>query len=92
MNIARLKDVEITKAEEVGDRIALYVQLPKCTHECLVCKKEISKVHDYRIQRMGMNPSIKGAVRQSLGLPVIVAERFHFSRYIYWAMDKCADK
>ncbi|TQR39600.1 transposase [Lysinibacillus sphaericus] len=51
-NIPGLKDVEITKVEEVGDRIALYVQLPKCTHQCPVCKKETSKVHDYRIQKI----------------------------------------
>lgn len=236
MNIPGLKDVEITKVEEVGDRIALHVQLPKCTHQCPVCKKETSKVHDYRIQKinhlkwferltilfykrrryvcncgkrfsekspfvdkyqryskewnqvvnvraikaktfkeaaevlgtstttvirrfkkvahkqlvegvrlpkaiaideykgdtdagtyqliianaethepidilpnrkketiknylsqygadveivvMDMNPSFKAAVRQSLGRPVIVADRFHFSRYIYWAMDE----
>ncbi|MDD1505937.1 ISL3 family transposase, partial [Lysinibacillus sp. CNPSo 3705] len=236
MNIPGLKDVEITKVEEVGDRIALYVQLPKCTHQCPVCKKQTSKVHDYRIQKinhlkwferltilfykrrryacdcgkrfsekspfvdkyqryskewnqvvsiraikaktfkeaaevlgtstttvirrfkkvankqlvegvrlpkaiaideykgdtdagtyqliianaetrepidilpnrkketiknylsqygadveivvMDMNPSFKAAVRQSLGRPVIVADRFHFSRYIYWAMDE----
>lgn len=41
MNIPGLKDVEITKVEEVGDRIALYVQLPKCTHPCPVCEKNI---------------------------------------------------
>ncbi len=30
MNIPGLKDVEIKKVEEMGDRIALYVQMPKC--------------------------------------------------------------
>lgn len=49
MQIPGLKDVEITKIEKVGDRIVLYVQLPKYTHPCPVCQKEISKVHDYRI-------------------------------------------
>lgn len=43
MNIPGLKDVEITKVEEEGDRIALYVQLPKCTHQCPVCKKQHRK-------------------------------------------------
>ena len=52
MNFPGLKDVEITKVEEVGDRIALYVQLPKCTHPCPACKKETSKVHDYRVQKI----------------------------------------
>lgn len=37
---------------------------------------------------MDMNPSFKAAVRQALGRSVIVADRFHFSRYIYWAMDE----
>lgn len=36
----------------MGDRIALYVQMPKCTHPCPVCKKETSKVHDNRIQKI----------------------------------------
>lgn len=46
----KLKNVEITKVEEIGDRIALYVQLPKRMHQFPVCKK-ISKVHDYRIYK-----------------------------------------
>ena len=37
---------------------------------------------------MDMNPSFKAAVRQALDRPVIVADCFHFSRYIYWAMDE----
>ena len=37
---------------------------------------------------MDMNPSFKAAVHQALGRPVIVAGRFHFTRYIYWAMDE----
>jgi len=47
-----IKDVEIMKIEEIGDRIALHVQLPKCTHQCPVCKKETSKVHDYRVKKI----------------------------------------
>lgn len=42
---------------------------------------------DVEIVVMDMNPSFKAAVRQSLGRPVIVADRFHFSRYIY-SMDE----
>ena len=48
MNIPELKDVEITKIEEVGDRIVLYVQLPKCPS----CKQETTKIHDYRMQKI----------------------------------------
>ena len=37
---------------------------------------------------MDMNPSFKAAVRKALGQPVIVADRFHYCRYIYWAIDE----
>jgi len=36
---------------------------------------------------MDMSQSFKAAVKQALGKPVIVADRFHFVRYIYWALD-----
>lgn len=36
---------------------------------------------------MDMSSSFKAAVRQALGNPVIIADRFHFCRYIYWALD-----
>jgi transposase len=36
---------------------------------------------------MDMSPSFKAAVQQALGKPIIVADRFHFVRYIYWALD-----
>ncbi|WP_277587625.1 transposase, partial [Psychrobacillus antarcticus] len=36
---------------------------------------------------MDMSPSFKAAVTSALGKPVIVADRFHFVRYIYWALD-----
>ncbi|HZH62423.1 MAG TPA: transposase [Metabacillus sp.] len=32
-----------------------------------------------------MSPSFKAVVQQSLGKPVIIADRFHYVRYIYWA-------
>jgi transposase len=36
---------------------------------------------------MDMSPSFKAAVQQALGKPIIVADRFHFVRYVYWALD-----
>lgn len=36
---------------------------------------------------MDMSQSFKAAVTQALGKPIIVADRFHFARYIYWALD-----
>lgn len=36
---------------------------------------------------MDMSPSFKAAVQKALGKPVIIADRFHFCRYIYWALD-----
>ena len=43
---------------------------------------------DVEIVVMDMNPSFKAAVRKALGQPVIVADRFHYCRYIYWALDE----
>lgn len=36
---------------------------------------------------MDMSHSFKAAVQSALGRPVIVADRFHFCRYIYWGID-----
>ena len=37
---------------------------------------------------MDMSPSFKAAVSQALDSPIIIADRFHFCRYIYWALDR----
>ena len=40
------------------------------------------------IVSMDMSYSFKAALQKVLDKPIIVADRFHFSRYIYWALDK----
>ncbi|WP_336825733.1 transposase, partial [Sporosarcina sp. USHLN248] len=47
---------------------------------------------DVELVVMDMNPSFKAAVKKALGRPVIVADRFHFCRYIYWALDEVRRK
>lgn len=37
---------------------------------------------------MDMSHSFKAAVDQALGRPIIIADRFHFCRYIYWALER----
>ncbi|WP_085991354.1 ISL3 family transposase [Oceanobacillus senegalensis] len=37
---------------------------------------------------MDMSHSFKSAVQQALGNPIIIADRFHFCRYIYWALER----
>lgn len=37
---------------------------------------------------MDMSHSFKAAVDQALGRPIVVADRFHFVRYIYWALER----
>lgn len=37
---------------------------------------------------MDMSHSFKAAVQNTLNKPLIIADRFHFVRYIYWAMDR----
>ena len=44
--------------------------------------------HHVQVVIMDMSPSFKAAVRSALGNPVIVADRFHFCRYIYWGIDR----
>ncbi|MEK4253782.1 ISL3 family transposase [Ureibacillus sp. FSL K6-2830] len=52
--------------------------------------KQYLQKHGHQVQMviMDMSPSFKAAVQDALGKPVIVADRFHFSRYIYWALDR----
>lgn len=37
---------------------------------------------------MDMSYSFKSAVKKALGDPIIIADRFHFCRYIYWALER----
>ncbi len=52
--------------------------------------KRYLQKHGAQVQMvtMDMSPSFKAAVQEALGKPAIVADRFHFCRYIYWALDK----
>nr|BAD18176.1 transposase of IS652 [Halalkalibacterium halodurans] len=51
--------------------------------------KDYLRRHGSKVQMviMDMSPSFKAAVQEALGRPVIIADRFHFCRYIYWALD-----
>ncbi|MBU8909047.1 ISL3 family transposase, partial [Desertibacillus haloalkaliphilus] len=46
------------------------------------------KGHQVEIVVMDMSHSFKSAVKKALGKPIIIADRFHFCRYIYWALEK----
>jgi len=37
---------------------------------------------------MDMSHSFKLAVREALDRPLIIADRFHYCRYVYWALDQ----
>jgi len=37
---------------------------------------------------MDMSHSFKLAVREALDRPLIIADRFHDCRYVYWALDQ----
>src|SRR5690606_24526188 len=52
MNIPGLKDVIITKMEQVEDRVALHVELEVRPHRCPHCQEKTRRVHDYRIQKI----------------------------------------
>ncbi|MDY7044871.1 MAG: transposase [Bacillota bacterium] len=48
------------------------------------------KEHGQRVEVVVMDtsPSFKAAVDQALGKPIVVADRFHFCRHIYWALER----
>lgn len=50
------------------------------------------KGENVEIVVMDMSPAFASAVRQALDNPIIIADRFHFSRYIYWAVDRVRKK
>ena len=47
-----------------------------------------SKGDNVQMVIMDMSHSFKSAVQKALGNPIILADRFHFCRYIYWALEK----
>ena len=52
--------------------------------------KEYLRQHGGKVEMvvMDMSPSFKAAVDQALGKPIVIADRFHFCRYIYWALER----
>ncbi|SFB06056.1 Transposase [Lentibacillus halodurans] len=56
--------------------------------------KEYLRQHgdNVKVVVMDMSHSFKAAVDQALGGPVVVADRFHFCRYIYWALERVRRK
>ena len=52
--------------------------------------KEYLRKHGSNVQVvvMDMSQAFKAAVTQAMGSPVIVADSFHFVRYMNWALDK----
>jgi len=56
--------------------------------------KQYLKKHGHQVEVvvMDMSPSFKAAVDEALGKPVVVADRFHFCRYIYWALERVRRK
>ncbi len=52
VNIPGLKDVIIENIEEVGERTAFYVTLPRKPHPCPTCGRKAEKIHDYRMQKV----------------------------------------
>ncbi|MGP4078262.1 ISL3 family transposase, partial [Halobacillus sp. K22] len=58
--------------------------------------RSVDTVRDYLREKgsevemviMDMSHAFKSAVQKALGSPIIVADRFHFCRYIYWALER----
>ncbi|MFB9220637.1 helix-turn-helix domain-containing protein [Kurthia sibirica] len=52
MNIPGLKDILVTKMEEIEGKYALFIEMPKHSPICPACQSITSKVQDDRIQKM----------------------------------------
>ncbi|WP_456271875.1 ISL3 family transposase [Bacillus sp. AK031] len=46
------------------------------------------KGSEVKVVVMDMSHAFKSAVQKALDSPIIVADRFHFSRYIHWALER----
>lgn len=84
MNFPGLEGVRITKTEYIDGTYNIHVECPQKAHECPLREKG-NKVE---MVIMDMSYSFKSAVKQALGNPIIIADRFHFCRYIYWALER----
>ncbi len=52
MSIPGLKDVLVTKVEEVGEFIRIDVEMERKLHSCPECGGQTNRIHDYRIKRI----------------------------------------
>lgn len=52
MNIPGLKDVNITKIEQVGEVVKVYIEMERRIHKCPSCNRSTKRIHDYRLQRI----------------------------------------
>lgn len=53
MNIPGLEEVTLTKVSQSADRLILHVELARKPHMCPACKSVTSRIHDYRLQKIG---------------------------------------
>jgi len=51
-----LKDVIIEKIVEQENRILVYLSLPVKEHTCPICGEKTTKIHDYRMRKIGHLP------------------------------------
>ena len=48
--LLNLEDVIITGAENIGDQLHIYIELPRVPHICPACGTTTDRIHDYRMQ------------------------------------------
>lgn len=105
MELIGFTDVIITKMEKISDAIIFYIELPKKSHICPSCSNLTTKIHDYRIQKIKHLKCFERLTilyykrrRYSCSCGKRFSEkntflnRFHYCRYIYWAMDEVRRK
>lgn len=48
--LLNLKDVIVTKVENIDAKLHIYIELPRCEHICPSCGSPTNRIHDYRDQ------------------------------------------
>ena len=54
--LLNLEDVIITKVENISEEVHVYLELPRTKHRCPACGALTDRVHDYRMQIIGIFP------------------------------------
>jgi len=75
MELTGLKGVNIEEIVEQENRIVVYISMPVKEHRCPACSEKTTKVHDYRMRKIGHLP-MWGGLTISMRIHSVKAKTF----------------